>query len=232
MPRVSVRRTRRPSGYRFSASSFRKSSRASAAWRARRAPNRARRGLMLSPGELKAVDTTTAQNINSTSAVTLINGIARGDDISDRVGRQITMKSISVRGQMAVTAGTGVDQAGRVLIVYDKQANAAAPTAAQVISAAGDGYDIYRPPNLENRMRFVILYDRTFRLNASAEPSSVQLVTCYRRVNLVTTFNSGDAGTVADIVTGSLYLVSVGNVAAGATAAFLNVATRVRFEDK
>lgn len=131
-------------------------------------PNVAQRGLALSTGEFKSVDTVLSQPIDQTGAVTLVNGIARGDEINERNGRELTMRSIQFNARAYATAGTGADQVGRVLIVYDRQTNAAALTGAQVLST----FDTNAPRNLENRRRFKILKDWRFPINAAGESGS------------------------------------------------------------
>jgi len=186
------------------------------------------RGLVVSDGELKSVDVALAQLATTqASEVRLLNGIARGDEINERIGREVTMRSIQVTGTTLATPGTGVDQNHRVLLVYDRQTNAAALTAAQVLAAV----NCYAPRNLENRKRFKILFDRTWHLNASAEPGSQHVFKFYRRLAHPVTFNAGDAGTVADITTGSLYAISVGSEPAGATAGSTFLSTRIRYSD-
>ena len=112
-------------------------------------PNAAMRGLVLNPGELKSVDTTVNLSCDTTSAVQLLNGIARGDEISERNGRQVTLKSIEMRCKCRVTAGTGVDQQQRIIVVYDRQTNAAACGVGDVLSSV----NLLYPRNLENRRR-------------------------------------------------------------------------------
>lgn len=189
--------------------------------------NRATRGLILSPGEFKSVDTAVVGAVDSTGSVTLINGIARGDDINERDGREVTMKSIQCTVQLYVTDTTGLDQSQRILVVYDKQTNAAAPAVTDILTAA----TVFSPRNLENRKRFTVLMDRCYTLNASAESGSSRLFKWYRRLRHPITFNSGNAGTVADIVTGGLYVVLIGNRAAGATAGAIDSYFRVRYLD-
>jgi len=190
-------------------------------------PNIAQRGLILNQGEFKAVDVTATVATDTASSVTLLDGIARGDEINERIGREVTLRSIQVTGTAYVAPAAGIDQNHRVLIVYDRQTNAAALTAAQVLAAV----TCYAPRNLENRKRFKILFDRTWHLNATAEPNSQHIFKFYRRLAHPVTFNAGDAGTVADIVTGSLYMVTVGSVAAGATAGSVLVSSRIRYTD-
>lgn len=190
--------------------------------------NQARRGLTLARGELKAADTSANLACNSTGTLALLNGIARGDDISERTGRQVIMKSMQLKLQSSVTVTTGADQVHRYMVVLDTQTNAAALTLAQVLG----GSSTVAFPLLENRMRFRILYDRFIPLNGSGEPGSQRTIFVSKTLNVPVTFNSGDAGTVADIVTNSLYLIVLGDQAAGVTAGAVTYACRIRYEDK
>lgn len=212
---------------------------AAAAARYRMRPYRNRRtgGLILAPGEFKSVDTVITGDLNQTGTISLINGIARGDEINERNGREITMKSVQLSMACESTATTGIAQTCRILLVYDRQANAAAPTFAQVLAATG-GSCVISPRNLENRKRFKILMDRKFSLGpqggtttALGAPAKKVLRDYYRKLTLPVTFNSGDAGTVADIVTGSLYILTCGEVAAGATDGVASIYARVRYTD-
>lgn len=58
--------------------------------------------------------------IDSTGEIDLLNGIARGDDISERVGRAVTMRSLQIRAYALPTATTGTPQDGRMILFYDK----------------------------------------------------------------------------------------------------------------
>lgn len=190
--------------------------------------NLAVRGLSLAPGEFKSVDVHAATAVTTTPLVVLLNGIARGDDINERTGREVDMRSIQFSAQVRAATATGVDQTHRVLIVYDRQTNAAAPTMAQVCESA----TIQAPRNLENRKRFSILFDEIYNLNAAAESGSSRQIRWYRHLNHPETFNSGDAATVADITTGSVYLIVLGTEAAGATSGSIDYWSRIRYQDK
>ena len=178
--------------------------------------------------EFKAVDTSVNIACDTTGHVALLNGIARGDDINQRIGRKVVMRSMEVRVESYVTHNTGIDQNHRVLIVFDRQCNATALTVADVLTAV----DINSPRNLTNRSRFKILYDNLHHLSSTAEPGSHKVIDMYRRLWLPVTFNSGDDGTVSDIQTGSLYLVVVGNVAAGTSAGAVGGKIRIRYTDE
>jgi len=234
VPFSSRRYNRRRTYYprRSSAYAYRSRTARAAAFNLRRAEarslNTAVRGLALQQGEFKSVDVQATLAVDTNFNVQLLNGIARGDEIFERTGREVLMKSISVRGSAYVTSGTGIDQIFRFLVVYDRQTNATAITAGLVI----DPVNSCGSRDLENRHRFKILMDRTFTMNASAEPGSRAFFQFYRRLAHPITFNSGDAGTVADITTGSIYLIAIGNVAPGATAGSILVGSRIRYLDK
>jgi len=196
------------------------------------------RQIALATGEFKAIDTSGNCSANVTTAVVLCNGCARGDEINERTGREIVMKSIQLQYNAVSTATTGIVNHVRVMVVYDRQANGAALTAAQVLSNTGGADGTLCPRNLENRRRFWILYDRSVVVGPQGVTTTalgaLPLVhrQWYRRITLPVTFNNGDAGSVADITTGSLYLVVVGNQADGNTDADVYYHVRVRYQDK
>ena len=182
-----------------------KAMRDAAAMAARRAPvilgpNPAQRGLQLAQGEFKAVDIPRGDDVNTTGYVALLNGMIRGDDISQRIGREVTLRSVQFTYQIGVKDGTGIDQYVRAMLVYDRQANGATPLITDILSDA----NTFSHRNLENRHRFKILFDRMIALNASGEPGSRRVFKFYRRLNHPVTFNGNTGGTIADIQTGAL----------------------------
>lgn len=181
-------------------------------------------------GEFKSVDVSANLAADTTSAVQLLNGIARGDEINERTGREVMMRSIQLNVLFKSTIATGVDQQQRLLIVYDRQTNATACTMAQVVSAVS----LLSPRNLENRRRFKILFDELVVISqtVAAEEGNQKIKRFYRRLRHPVTFNSGDAGTVADITTGSLYAIAYGSEAAGVTAGTITINSRIRYQDK
>lgn len=185
-----------------------------------------------SRGEWKHIDVYTGSIVaDTTGALGLINGCIQGADAINRIGRQITMRTVQINGLSSVTSATGLDQTHRVLIVYDSQPNGAALTIAQVLDTTAANVTLALR-NTNGIRRFTVLMDKVVRLNSNAEPGGAIAWRLYRRINLPVVFNSGNAGTVADIDTGSMYLISVGNLGAGATAGSLVANIRIMFEDK
>jgi len=200
--------------------------------------NLAVRGLQLGAGELKSVDTAGSESVDWDGAVHLLNGIARGDDIGERNGRQVLMKTIElnfVAGAKAPEAGI-VPSTMRVMLIYDRQTNAAALTVLQVLVTNGSIYGPITSKNLENRDRFLILRDMKFSLTGSVSTNFMaakKYGKFYQSVSLPVTFNAGDAATVADITTGSLYILVISDQDdAAAHLPTITWTCRVRYEDK
>ena len=114
----------------------------------------------------------------------------------------------------------------RIVIVYDKQANATAPSPTDVFLSN----DYLSQNNLNNRDHFTILQDYI------SDPIAAQGDFCvnikfYKKMNLETMFNAGNAGTIGDISSGSLYMffAQAGTTATAASGFSYN--TRVRFLD-
>lgn len=172
-------------------------------------------------------------NVTTTGTVTLINGVATGTDFTDRVGRKIIMRSVYVRGIIFPDDFSTLNSLARIMLVYDMQANGAAPAITDILKSATSVSQL----NLNNRDRFRVLMDKQWVLGAIdntatqsvAGSPTVHALKKFTRLNHEVLFN-GTGATVASIATGALYLVTVGTQAAGA-AATTTISTRVRFED-
>lgn len=185
--------------------------------------------LPASMGELKNIDTTIgfpAFGV-ATGTLTLLNGCAQGTTATTRLGRRITMKSLYVRGfiQMAPTS-TG-NACFRILIVYDKQANATAPAATDILVA--DAFANLN--NLSNSRRFVTLMDHVTDAISATGEQSVHFE-LYKKLNKEVEFNAGSAGTVGDIQTGSVYALVYQSGGSITTATATNsIIARIRYSD-
>ena len=62
--------------------------------------------------------------------ITVLNDVAQGTTAITRLGRKILMKSVLVQGTLTNSSGQG-----RILIVYDRQANGVAPAATDVLTS-------------------------------------------------------------------------------------------------
>jgi len=179
--------------------------------------------------EWKYIDTADAYAVNTTGTLTLLNGLSLGNTATTRIGQKVTLRTLEVKYRSAVTATTGLDQTHRILFVLDRQCNGAALTLAEVIVPQNtEGLR-----NLAQRKRFKILMDLRFDLNAAGESGSTKADKFFYtfKGGLVQEFNAGNAGTVADISSGSIYMIHLGSNAAGVTAGTSAVVTRLRYTD-
>jgi len=183
--------------------------------------------------ELKTIDsgTITQSPVAVAGNLVLLNGVATGTDYTNRIGRKIIMKSILMRFWLLPVGTTeSLGDYVRVMLVYDKQSNSAAPTVADILNTA----TYLEPNNLNNRDRFVILKDKSVTFNpanwaagavTTGDPQTKQLK-FYKRCHTETIF-SGTGATVGSIQSGSLYLLMISSTAESVIA----WNSRVRFFD-
>lgn len=181
-------------------------------------------------GEMKYIDLsntlTTGIAASGFSAANLLNGVVQGSDATTRIGRKIVLRSMLVRMKQRLQTTTTGGCSIRVLCVYDKQTNATAPAITDILLAD----DFNSPNNLNNRDRFVTLFDKVLEPLSAAgnvETGYVQ----FNPINLETMFNSGNAGTVGDITSGSVYLFAAQSGQAAVAAPTVVFRSRIRFVD-
>lgn len=168
---------------------------------------------------------------DTTGSVTLIATVPQGAGVSQRVGKKIRWESIQIRGQILAQGTTTFADAANIL-VYDKRPTGALPAITDILT----GLSSNAMNNDNNSGRFQILR----RLNYLIMGNSTLLATGkegydineFVPVKRICVFKSVGTGAIGDIEEGALYLVSIGNVAAGGgNAANSQLQFRVRFRD-
>jgi len=176
-----------------------------------RRPNLRVAGLQMGKNEWKSVDSVVFLEYGKTTDKLLLNGLVPGSGLSQRIGNKIRVRKV-VADLTAMTKTAITDpQGGRVMLVYDKQTNAAAPSVSDVLDISLGINDENSPIKLENRSRFVILKDWHFRTSASGQAGEMVKRRLVWRGVLPTVYNNGAGGTVADIASGALYLMTIGS---------------------
>jgi len=171
----------------------------------------------------------------------------------NRIGSKILNKSLRLRGFISVGSSTTAGQdILRVLVVYDRQTNGAAPSWGDVCegtSAAGAANSAALAPiNMGNRDRFVTLMDwvvypgcntagsitdSAIPLTASNQPDGQQSFILDRYIklkNLETHFGANTGG-VGDIRTGGIFMFFVNQNQGADGVHYLNYNARLRFDD-
>lgn len=195
--------------------------------------------------EKKVYDlSSTTADVNSTGSFKLLCIPTTGSDFNNRVGRKIRIHSFYIRGYMAnqnaltAAASTDAAQQGRMIIFVDLQPNGATPAVTDLLVSASPVSHL----NLNNRDRFRILADETFVFDpyinvttaTQAQSSTVNQihdVKRYQRTNIETIFNATNGGTIADITSGALFLLTIGSTVAGNNDGILQFTSRVRYSD-
>lgn len=166
-------------------------------------------------------------NINNAIHFELLNGMGMGTSASTRIGRQVILRSVQVRGAIQVTLTTGIRQQIRVMLVYDRQSNGVTAGITDVLNAS----DVASMKNLSNKRRFKVMMDKFILLSAADLAGEQQVLDFYRRLRHPVMFNDGNAGDISDIESGALYLIMFGEVASGATDANMYFSCRVRYTE-
>jgi len=212
---------------------------------ATRSPLASRRGFYnSSPGkELKVLDTYMDSGVQrfttGGSALVLLNGINQGDDITNRVGRQVTVKSVSVRGIIQPLDANTNTCFCRMMLVWDNSPNSPASIAlvTDVLAAGGNAAGLaFGGINLNNRARFTILRDLMVPVGSVdgstgfASGETNYIVNEFIPINRGPTTYSGTTSAIGSISTGALYAVFIGNQSGDTEGLFLGQA-RIRFTD-
>lgn len=140
-----------------------------------------------------------------------MNGLAPGSAANQRIGQRVTFKSIEFRFRVVAT-GTMIASMNRWMILLDKQPNGAIPALTDIL----DPPAIWGGRDLDNRKRFKIMLDKVrYSASVGGDPSRIYVHTYMKlRRPIVTDYNTGTSGTVADISTNSIVMILFGDNAA------------------
>lgn len=216
--------------------SYPKSSMAKSGRYARRYGARSNR-LQRAPGvsnETGFVDVASADyQLDTTGTVTLLNTVPQGTSVNQRVGKKYNLKSLQGRGNLQ-NGSTANSNDVAFMIVYDKRPTGALPAVTDILTAATS----QAMNNDANSGRFVIMkrWDEVLigNLTAAANYTEAAVKSCdwfLPLKNMPTVCKAAGTGAIGDIEQGALYLVTVGQVAAGTAAAVLRSTFRLRFQD-
>lgn len=159
----------------------------------------------------------------------LMNGLAQGTNNQSRIGNKITIKQIELN-MMLKTGSSSTTCSIKCQVVYDKQPNGAVFNIGDLLNTVGGVYAPWATRNSINGQRFVVLksFYVTLNLNAAGVPVE-KLLRKYIKCNIPTQYG-GNAGTIADITTGSLYLLFTSDQASTSSPSATGT-IRLRFTD-
>lgn len=156
----------------------------------------------------------------------LINGIAPGSSASQRIGRKVNLASILLKVTARIKAGSTVGGTPtRVLVVYDKQANAAAPQITDILEADA----LTSANNLANRDRFVTIFDQVLD-PVSLNGTFAVMSTFFKKLQLEQIFNAGPDALIGSITTGSVW-ITFSNAGSATFVNEVRYFSRIRYTD-
>lgn len=157
--------------------------------------------------------------------------VQKGSDADQRIGRQITIRSVNVRLQVD-SARTSHAIMGQVVLVLDKQANGTQPTAAEIWENPTSGSISFR--NMENTQRFVILHKQNIHLSPQAlscTQNQAKVLSFTKNLNLKIQFGKNSETAITDIPTNNLTLWFMENSAGPTFYMTRTYKVRIRYTD-
>jgi len=169
----------------------------------------------------------------------------QGDEYNTRDGRKVQVLALKIRGYVQCVKQadqTGADNANlcRIILVQDRQTNGAQLNAEDVITSGGANvaHAMFQNPAFFGRFR--VLKDKTIAMQDPSntfDGTNVEVNGLIRhfkmnikfRKPVIVHYNSGNAGTVADIVDNSFHII--GNTTNGDLASTLFYKCRTTFVD-
>lgn len=170
---------------------------------------------------------------DTTGSITLLNTVAQGAGNVQRLKKRIALKSLQCRGSFSGNSAT-INSNACIMIVYDKRPQGVTATINEILdSVSANSFN-----KDTNSGRFRILKRVTVNiLGGTASQSTITSRTTHMAefyLNLKgypTVYKEAATGAIADIEEGALYLVTVGDTAAGSTAAGIGAGFRLRYDD-
>lgn len=174
--------------------------------------------------EWKFLDGDDSSTVSSTGSLAILNGMTKGDNVDNREGREIRCKALQFlfKSNLNVSA---VHTTIRYMFIIDKAPNGSILTAAEILDNVSLPTSSLK--NLDTRKRLIILKDALINLSTTGVAEKSMKI--YLPMNMLTVFNSGNAGTIADIESGALYLFMISDEATYLPTVTFNY--RLRFID-
>lgn len=193
------------------------------------------RGFVGGRGDAKFFDLANAAYvINTTDSLTHLSPVAQGTTVNTREGKAFRCTSINVRGHIAVDTTT-ILTTYAVYLVWDYQPNKVIATIANIF----DTVSSFSFPNRENNERFVIVkkWYGSLSGNSTTPATGGEVVPIDDYVRLPMDANvlyttADTTGAIGNVIQGALYLVTLGNLAAGTNDANASLGFRLNFTEK
>lgn len=191
--------------------------------------------------ERKVIDYTHNTTLGTTGYLSCLNAMQQGTNQGQRIGVQIDNVGIRIRLSMFnsltnLNTSTGIGGNSdffRIFIVYDHQPNQTGSGVAGMFNPDnGTAYAPWSEKGFSTKDRFDVLYDSGMQMICSGGPNCTVLdkhINCKLPTRYASTSN---VGTVADVVTGAIWLFAWGSNTNGNLPSVMEGHSRVYFVDE
>jgi len=185
------------------------------------------RSMVNKPVEIKYFDQyQISTSVTASGTITNISDITRGNDVTQRIGNQVTLKSIHFRVGMYLNANA-TQTALRILVIQDTfGTNAPAVTDVLETAFLSSYYSEIAPYYWDYRKRFKILKDDVTYLCKNSDTSGV-----FKEYNIKLGFNSQHIG-ASTTFKNQVYLLLVSNESNALNLPVVNIHSRLLFTDE
>lgn len=172
-------------------------------------------------------------SVSTTPYFQIMNLISQGDTATSRDGNEIFMTTFDLRIQLV---GADATNLVRIMIYYDRQFNNTNPTTAGLavpLDTLSINNSIYAQHNINSRKRLKWIFDRTYSLitNTTDQTDKYQRhISIHKKIKMPTIY-TGNAGSLADILTGGLILAIVSDSSAVTHPTF-TYSAKLNFRDR
>lgn len=150
--------------------------------------------------------TQTPETISYNGDVTLLSGMAAGDDVGNRQGNSVLARSLYFRAD--ITGNTqNTSNVTRCIIFIDKMNQGTAPTASDILSVVGASNAVNSPLNVDHITRYSILLDKawTTSVNGTQRHTFKKYINLYKHLKY-----TGTAAT--DVYQNAIYVLWITDV--------------------
>jgi len=130
-------------------------------------------------GEVKSLVVATSTNLERNQTGRLINFVASGTGLNDRVGRTIMLRRLEWRASASMMSELGatgdrrtLPSFNRFILFYDKQFNADLIVGDDLLTPIAGNTTSFSPFNPDNEDRYLILHDEYFDLGGMMRNNS------------------------------------------------------------
>lgn len=115
--------------------------------------------------EKKYRDTQWTGSADYNGSIQCISYCATGDDVDNRQGNSILVRSMYIRADIQANAAA-TNTYFRIIVFMDKENQGTDPTASDVLATVGSSYAPTSPLNVDHIARYTILVDKTITMDA------------------------------------------------------------------